>query len=99
MITKQFTPKKTVCKVTFSVPAEKVNEKAAVLGDFNNWDASEGQLVSKDGVWETTLRLDPNTQYKFRYLLDGSVWENDEQADGYVPNEFGTEDSIVDTTI
>jgi hypothetical protein len=30
-------------------------------------------------------------------LLDGERWENDWAADGYAPNNFGTEDSVVKT--
>jgi hypothetical protein len=28
--------------------------------------------------------------------LDGERWENDREADGYAPNDFGTDDSIVE---
>ena len=30
-----------------------------------------------------------------RYLLDGTRWQNDETADGYAPNSFGSEDSVL----
>ncbi len=33
---------------------------------------------------------------RFRYLLDGERWENDWAADGYVPNPFGSEDSLLE---
>jgi 1,4-alpha-glucan branching enzyme len=99
MITKQFTPKKTVCKATFTVPAGKAAKSVAILGDFNNWDPKADLLKKKNDAWETTLRLDSNAEYKFRYLIDDTTWENDEAADAYVANEFGTEDSIVNTTI
>jgi len=42
------------------------------------------------------MRLKPENRYRFRYLLDGEVWENDDSADEYIPNEFGTEDSVVE---
>ena len=99
MIKKQFTPKKTVCKVTFTVCTEKANDSVAVLGDFNNWDPTANPLSNKNGDWETTVKLNPNEEFKFRYLIDGSVWENDEAADAYVTNEFGTQDSVVNTNI
>jgi len=32
--------------------------------------------------------------YRYRYLLDGQRWEDDRQADRYVPNALGSTDSI-----
>jgi 1,4-alpha-glucan branching enzyme len=95
MLTKKFTPKRTVCKVTFSVPSEIVNEEVALAGDFNDWDYESLKLKKKNGVYQAEVRLKPENEYKFKYLIDGEVWENDYEADAYVPNEFGTEDSVV----
>ena len=50
----------------------------------------------KDGSFRPTLELEPGRSYRFRYLLDGGGWENDWAADGYVPNEFGGDDSVVE---
>ena len=41
------------------------------------------------------LSLTAGQDYYFRYLLDGGLWENDWAADAYVPNPFGTEDSVL----
>ncbi|MCG8374793.1 MAG: isoamylase early set domain-containing protein [Balneolales bacterium] len=95
MLNKKFTPKRTVCKVTFSVPSEIVEKEVALVGDFNDWDTTSIKLEKKNGVYSTEVRLKPETEYKFKYLIDGETWENDYQADAYVPNEFGTEDSVV----
>lgn len=95
MLNKTFTPKRTVCKVTFSVPAEIVDKEVALAGDFNDWDTSSIKLEEKNGEYKTVVRLKPENEYKFKYLIDGEKWENDYEADDYVPNEFGTEDSVV----
>ena len=95
MLTKKFTPKRTVCKVTFTIPAELVKEEVALVGDFNDWDTESIKLVEKKGVYSTEVRLSPNKEYKFKYLIDGEIWENDHEADAYVSNEFGTDDSVV----
>ena len=95
MLTKKFTPKRTVCKVTFSIPSDIVNEEVALVGDFNDWDKESIKLTKKNGAYETEVRLKPESEYKFKYLIDGETWENDHEADAYVPNEFGTEDSVV----
>jgi 1,4-alpha-glucan branching enzyme len=95
MLEKKFTPKRTVCKVTFSVPSEIVNKDVALAGDFNDWDTSSIKLEKKNGEYKTVVRLKPEHDYKFKYLIDGEKWENDHAADSYVPNEYGTEDSVV----
>ncbi|MGB0346338.1 MAG: isoamylase early set domain-containing protein [Balneolaceae bacterium] len=95
MLNKKFTPKRTVCKVTFSVPSDIVTNEVALVGDFNDWDAASTILTKKNGEYVTEVRLKPETEYKFKYLIDGETWENDYAADAYVPNEFGTEDSVV----
>jgi hypothetical protein len=43
------------------------------------------------------LDLQSGKEYRFRYLLDGTLWENDWDADSYVPNGFDGEDSVVTT--
>ncbi len=95
MIKKEFTPKRTVCKVTFSIPAEWAQSEVAIAGEFNNWDTTETKLLRNNGHWSTQVRLKPNKEYTFKYLIDGERWENDDAADQYVPNTFGTEDSVV----
>ena len=94
MLKKTFTPKRTVCKVTFSIPADWAQDRVAVCGDFNDWDQNANELVRKNGKWETTLRLKPNSSYKFKYICD-SEWKNDDQADQYLQNDFGTTDSVL----
>jgi hypothetical protein len=49
----------------------------------------------KDGRFSITLFLASGRDYRFKYLLDGHLWENDWKADGYVPNCYGTEDSLI----
>ncbi|MEQ9266211.1 MAG: isoamylase early set domain-containing protein [Balneolaceae bacterium] len=95
MITKKFTPKRTICKVTFSIPSEVATKEVALAGDFNDWDTTSLKLEKKGDAWTTEVKLKPENEYKFKYLLDGSTWENDYEADNYVPNEFGSDDSVV----
>jgi len=96
MLQKKFTPKRTICKVTFSIPKKWADKDVKLVGDFNDWDESSDSLEKKEDKWEVTMRLKPENRYRFRYLLDGEVWENDDAADQYIPNEFGTEDSVVE---
>jgi 1,4-alpha-glucan branching enzyme len=81
--------------VTFEMPAEINAEELAVVGDFNDWDAIEGQMKRrKDGSWAKTIRLAPGT-YRFRYVAGGGIWYNDPAADTYEPSGFGQDNSVV----
>lgn len=97
MLEKKFTPKRTVCKVTFKIPGEWAQNSVHLVGDFNDWDEKANMLKKKKDHWETTLRLKPKSEYHFRYLLDGEKWENDDAADRYIVNEFGTDNSVLIT--
>jgi 1,4-alpha-glucan branching enzyme len=89
---------KELCKVTFRLPKEAAPEadQVTLVGDFNQWDTNETPMQKlKNGDFKVTLELACEQEYKFRYLIDNSQWENDWQADKYTPNGFGTDDSIV----
>ncbi|MFT7622347.1 MAG: 1,4-alpha-glucan branching enzyme [Myxococcota bacterium] len=84
------------CRVTFKLPADVNANEATLCGEFNEWDMDKhGMKVLKDGSFSVTVSLDEGHDYRFRYLLDGERWENDWAADAYVPNTFGTDDSLV----
>lgn len=93
---KEYTKTGRSCRVTFELPAE-VNAKSACLcGDFNDWDqASHPMKRRKDGSFTLTISLKPGRQYRYRFLLDGERWENDWEAESYVPNYIGSEDSLM----
>ena len=95
MITKEFTPKRTVCKVTFSIPAAWAEKNVQLVGDFNDWDEDSDAMEKRGEMWTITLRLKPDTRYRFKYLIDNDNWENDDAADEYVENIFGSDDSVL----
>jgi len=99
MLKKQFLKKQPICKVTFKVPADQVKEaeKVTLLGEFNNWSSDEAIEMKKlkDGSFKTVVSLDAGKEYEFRYLVDGTDWLNDEEADKYVSTPFGTENCVV----
>ncbi|MGB5304946.1 MAG: isoamylase early set domain-containing protein [Gammaproteobacteria bacterium] len=98
-LTKQYLKSKPVCKVTFRLPAEAAKNANSVniVGEFNSWDISAVPLKKlKDGAFAVTLDLKPNHEYQFRYLIDADTWENDWDADKYVPSPYGnSENSVV----
>jgi 1,4-alpha-glucan branching enzyme len=96
MVKKTYSKNGKNCKVTFKIPVEMEAAEAAVLGEWNEWDAALNPMTKrKDGSLSTTVSLDAGKEYRFRYLLDGRRWENDTEADGFVRNRFGTQDCVL----
>ncbi len=82
--------------VTFTLPAEVQASTVALCGEFNQWSAEDIRLErGSDGCWRATIALEPGHGYRYRYLLDGERWENAWQADRYVPNSYGGDDSVI----
>ena len=97
MLNKKYSKDKKTCKVTFELPAEVGAKSAHLHGDFTGWEKAPKKMRRyEDGSFKVSVTLDAKKRYQFRYLLDGERWENDWQADAYVPNEFGSEDSVVE---
>jgi 1,4-alpha-glucan branching enzyme len=100
-IKKRFLKTKPVCKVTFRLPKETVQgaETVHLVGDFNDWDTSTPMRKLKNGAFTVTLDLEVGRAHQFRYLIDGTYWKNDEQADRYVPSPYPeTENAVVEVT-
>lgn len=94
-ITKQYLKSKPVCKVTFSVPAEEA-KKVKVVGSFNDWNEKKAIELKKfkNGNFKGTVDLEKDHSYEFRYLVDGT-YVNDEQADAFTENVFGSKNSVL----
>ena len=95
MITKKYSQDGKKCRVTFKLPADTNSDTAQLFGEFNNW---VGQIMTKQkkGGFTLSITLPPGKKYQFRYLLDDNRWENEYQADGFIPNPYGSEDSVLD---
>lgn len=100
MLKKQYQAGNATCRVTFTMDpgVAKDAQAASVVGDFNGWDvAAHPMKRRKDKSLAATVELACGERYRFRYLIDGSHWENDAAADDYVPTPFGDSDnSVVD---
>ena len=84
--------------MTFRLPKKAAPDAQVVtiVGDFNNWNLTESQMKKlRNGDFKATLKLNRDKEYRFRYFIDGTRWENDWCADKYVPNTFGSDDSLV----
>jgi hypothetical protein len=83
-------------EVTFDLPGDLDIDSAVVVGDFNDWDDVATPMErQRDGRLAAVVSLEPGRVYRFRYHLSGDRWENDWNADDYVPNDFGVADSMV----
>jgi 1,4-alpha-glucan branching enzyme len=100
MINKKPGSRTGLARVTFELPATVWAGQISLVGEFNNWDGQVTPMTQDrlDESWRATLDLEAGQRYRFRYLLDGSTWLTDRQADGCAANSTGTYDSVVDLT-
>lgn len=96
MLKKSYTRTKRSCRVTFYLPAEVRASQVSLCGEFNQWNP-DAHVMSrkKDGTFYVSLYLDAGASYRYRFFLDGERWENDWEAEAYVPNDHGSEDSLI----
>lgn len=60
------------CKVTFELAAQEDVTSVHLCGEFNDWSTSAIPMTRrKDGTFKTTVALEADRSYRFRYLLDG----------------------------
>jgi len=67
-----------------------------VGGKMNDWKAShpDWKMEKKDGVWKLTKELKPG-EYPYKFVVNGSDWVKDNDAEKFVPDGFGGQNSVV----
>ena len=101
MLKKQFIKSRKVYKVTFRLakheqPDYEINS-AALVGDFNDWSFTDTPMDElKNGDFKTVLELEPGKKYEFRYLLNGTKWYNEWEADEYIMGDFGKDNCVIE---
>lgn len=96
MFKKSYSKTGKVCRTTFKYENPEQAQKACLAGDFNAWSADAQPMKKlKDGSFSVTLSLDAGKTYAFRYVLDDSIWVNDPEADSYIANEYGEDNSQI----
>jgi hypothetical protein len=80
-------------QVTFVQPYR--DEGLFVTGNFNDWQR-EPLKKAKDGTLRATVGATPGETLAFRYVTASGEWFDDEAADGYVHNEHGTTNGVVE---
>ena len=93
MLKKKFFKTKDEVEVTFQYTVDA--QKVALVSEFNGWEPIP--MTKRNGTFSTKVRLPKDSEFHFRYLVDGDAWHNDEAADAYVPNNISGDNSIVKT--
>lgn len=91
----------TRCSVTFWLPKAGAGDAAtvAVAGSFNDWSLESHPMAkTEEGDFILVIDLEAGREHEFRFILDGTYWENAWNADSYVWSDFAQcENSVVAT--
>ncbi|WP_278405609.1 isoamylase early set domain-containing protein [Pseudoalteromonas ruthenica] len=98
MLKKRFFKTKNEAEVTFEYEHPHA-ARVALVAEFNQWQPLPMTCSKKGGIFRVKTRLPKNSEFHFRYLIDDQEWDNDHQADAYVANAYGTDNSVVSTHV
>jgi len=97
MLKKKAIKKSNKTSVVFELGGRDDADQVSLVGEFNEWQLDSNPMkLRKDGSWATTVRLAKDHSYQFRYVIDGTEWMADNDADALVANPFGGHNSVVD---
>ena len=80
--------------MTFEVSPQEA-QTVEVCCDLNGWEPVTMKRT-KEGPFRARMRFPKNSVHEFRYRINGDAWINDEAADAYSLNEFGTKNGVVE---
>jgi hypothetical protein len=84
------------CLINFLIPNEITcgASSVAVADSFNNGDPHSHLMEKQANVnFRLDVALEPDREYKFRYIINGSCWENVHNADRYYLSDFSSCDN------
>jgi 1,4-alpha-glucan branching enzyme len=80
-----------VVRFAFMIPTDQT---VCLVGDFNDWDElSHPMRRCPDSTHCLEVKLRAG-EYEYKFKV-GAVWYNDDYAHKYVPNPWGSENSVV----
>lgn len=86
------------CTVTFTLPEGVEATSAFLVAEFNDWDRDAMPMQrGENGIWHLVVEFEVGKEFQYRYLVNGSEWLNDDQADGYTAHPYGGENSVLKT--
>ncbi|MDZ4805094.1 MAG: glycogen-binding domain-containing protein [Candidatus Eisenbacteria bacterium] len=82
--------------VTFRCRAPRATS-VHLVGTMNDWLTGAHPMTgpTPDGVWETTLKLDPGL-YRYIFHIDTTEWRTPEGAHLYEDDDFGQRNGVLD---
>lgn len=101
MLKKRYIKTRKVCKVSFIIPKKELPDDVEIetihlVGDFNDWDETTTEMTKNSkGEYRANLELAPDSEFQYRYLINGETWYNDWNADLYYPNNQGGDNCVV----
>lgn len=70
----------------------------AIAGDFTGWRADqEMEDLNGDGVWTGRVAIRPGV-YAYMFVIDGSEWIADPNAERYLDDGFGKQNAVLAVT-
>ena len=82
----RITPNGTKTKIQFVLPDHVHDGPVSAVGTFNDWTPGAHQLVRRrNGTRSVTVTVAKGQHVQFRYLGDGGVWFDDEDAQAITP--------------
>jgi 1,4-alpha-glucan branching enzyme len=94
MVQKTYYKTKDYCKVKFSLTPEKA-ETVAILGLNSDWENAVSMKKKKDGTFNIEVNLPKDSSHEFKYLVDETIWLNEEEADDQQVNVYGGTNSVI----
>lgn len=70
-------------------------ERVEIRGLNGDWNAPIQMNRKKGGVFESVQTLPRHSQHEFKFLVDGTEWRNDPDADREVLNGFGGTNTLL----
>ena len=77
----KITTKGSTTKIQFVLPDDAHTGPVSAVGTFNDWTPGKHKLVKRsNGTRSVTVAVPAGEEIAFRYLADGGVWFDDEDA-------------------
>lgn len=80
-------------RVKFQVQTDS-GSKVFVAGSFNNWDPTKNIMKEKNGVFSTSIMLEPG-RYEYKFVIN-DVWCIDPSTSEWMPNNMGSLNSVIE---
>lgn len=79
-------------RLKFEIKADPGSD-VFVAGTFNGWNPKKHKLTLKRGVYTTSVLLSKG-RHEYKFIIN-DVWSVDPECPEWVPNEYGSLNSVV----